>query len=475
MRQGQHSRGTARSPFRGGPLAFAVAMFAVAGVSPAQSSDPNTRGQRTLPPPPQPAATQVPRTWSGRAALPSTQVGMPSGLAGLGGRWQPMGQGTTAAAPPATQAVVQPVKGIDSSNIIPIGYRDDPGRVFQEWRDLNSRLRTSPPEVKAATNAGNGRSSPPGLVFQHDPLNPNLTGDHSRFTAEQKYRAPTKRLISRRSTVINGIQVTYEFYYGRGETSSPYPIGPNQLLYGEWGSPDGLYEIYGNYNCTGRGVIGGNRSERYDPTLSANYDPQTLATAEEAAAQAPPVSLSQHEKAIAAFEGRHFAAAIRALRQELKENPGKHEAERTLGIAELMNGNLLEGVAVVSRAYLAEPSLADEAFTGTELGLRESDLRELSERAVVYANRAPTVASLVTAAVLLHGRDRVDAAVGMIDRAGKCGLNSDLAGMLTRAMKPPPTAAAFAPKVGRVSIAKGTTMPAPRAAATSEKTPTPEK
>jgi len=55
---------------------------------------------------------------------------------------------------------------------------------------------------------------------------------------------------------------------------------------------------------------------------------------------------------------------------------------------------------------------------------------------VGYANRTPTVASLVTAAVLLHGRDRVDAAVGMIERAGKVGLNADQAGMLKRAMKP---------------------------------------
>jgi len=425
MRQIQHVYGVT-----GVLLAWALVMASGSGECLAQASHSNDKsgsGGKSLlppPPPPPPVIIQVPRTSGGRPNLPSTGAGLPStgaklpstgaklpaARADLPGRSNSGFSGGGGVPPQIQPPVTQPVQTVDSTTVIPIGRPNDPARVLREWRDFNARLRTPPPltretadlpVVRSGVTLGNGFRPPDRFLYQ---------------------------VIFRRGAG----NFSVDFYNRLINTGLGSELGwQNTLLHNPY-----LRSLYEPYEICGTPrVINPGDSMHYDPTLSPNYDPQR-AQQEAEKSQVAVTKTTAIERGEAAYADRDFAAAARAFKQALKENPGDHAAERAMGIAELMNENLVDGVSIVARAYLAEPSLADEAFTGSDLGLVEADLRELSGRVVGYANRTPTVASLVTAAVLLHGRDRVDAAVGMIERAGKVGLNADQAGMLKRAMKP---------------------------------------
>ncbi len=414
MRQQQHERKAGLRGWRGVSRAWLVMASAGCVVSVAQTSDPNGKGKVPLPPPP--ASAPVSQSLGVRAALPSIRIGMPGRSGGLGGRPEPMGKKATLDRP-VIQPTVQPAASAE--NIIPIGRPSDPAAIFREWRDFNAGRRSTRPELSEFAGAGNGKGSFSGAVMLHDPLNPQAMGDRGPFASEARY--PSNPSSSTQQVLVNGVPITYTYSFQFGSGGSA--ILPYQAVNGVWGPFDESY---------GRRVISSPGQTYSDAALSARYDPQAVNQEKVSAAHVP----SARERAVAAFESRDFSSAAAALKQGVKKEPGDRSLLRDLGVAELMSGKVNDGASSLARAYTADPSLADVPFTGVALGLTETDLRELCGRLVGAANRKPTVDGLVSAAVLLHGRGLVDPAVAMIERAQKAGLNSDVAGLLSRAMKP---------------------------------------
>lgn len=444
-------------------LIWAWIVLAACGVGGAwaQPNDPNP-ASKTQPPAQIPPLPQVTRTSGGRADFPSTRIGFPSRASSPWARTVPLGKSMTLGSPVITPPAAE------NPRVVPIGIPTDPARVFRERREFepqNSNVsggtrstgalisQGSPALVAGPSSATAGGFSGALQLRSADGISAQLRGRADGFRGVVSLNSG-----SLTSSLLNGFGNGLGAGIGDGVGAN----WQNTLLYRPFGQ-----SLWSPYFCgSERRVINPGLFSQYDPTLSPNFDPQGSALD---AAQPQAAATSPRERAVAAFRSRKFAVAIATLKLELKTSPDDHTVQRDLGIAELLNGNLVEGASNVARAYLADPSLADEAFTGRELAITESDLRSLSERVVGYANRTPTVATLVTAAVLLHGRDRADAALSMIERASKVGLNSDISGLLGRAIKPAPAASITTTKPVATKSAKA--RPSPTKTGPSESGP----
>ena len=179
-----------------------------------------------------------------------------------------------------------------------------------------------------------------------------------------------------------------------------------------WGNQYGTF--YGNY-------------EALDPAFTTPPPPAPSMT------ETPPPS-NDRELGDVYLRAGDTAAAIKAYRAYLVLNRFDAIAMRSLGLALIDQGDISEGVAMVSMAYRTDPLIGGEpvpidVFEGGASGMRRN-----LERVSVFANRVRSASAWLTLAAMMQSEGRTDVALTMVQRASAAGLDKNIAGPLTAAL-----------------------------------------
>jgi hypothetical protein len=199
-------------------------------------------------------------------------------------------------------------------------------------------------------------------------------------------------------------------YYGYGSFYDPYYYG-----YGYW--PYRSRSLYSQID----GV--------YVRSQQRVYEESEQAAAEEP--REPPT-----EAEIGAYHLRQDnpQESILRYRQHLADNPDDTEAMRSLAVALLVDGRFTEGHAMMSMAYREDPALADEPLDPAEFFATERDFDRATRRCTIQANSARISGAYLTVTVLMQADGNHDAALRVLEKARREGLEVEVADALKRAL-----------------------------------------
>jgi hypothetical protein len=170
-------------------------------------------------------------------------------------------------------------------------------------------------------------------------------------------------------------------------------------------------------------TIIGTGSGVYDPNLNpglataSNLTLPTLPAAQDDA----PVSATELDRAVEAMHAERYDAAVDWLRAYVRENPSDGKAMRWLSVALLSARNPDDAAAMMRMAYSTDIGLAGEPLNRFELGLNQTELRDLVVRASIYANAHDTGSSWLLLGVLMQAEGRVNLAGEQFDKAAAAG------------------------------------------------------
>ena len=115
--------------------------------------------------------------------------------------------------------------------------------------------------------------------------------------------------------------------------------------------------------------------------------------------------------------------AVDAYEAHLDLYPDDWIAVRELGVAKMLTGSYLDGVALLHYAYSSDPMLAAQPL-GAELFEGSSAvLRDAVVDLVRWGHRNPSAGVWLGVAVLMQAEERDAVAMNMLDRAGQYGLD----------------------------------------------------
>ncbi|MFN0132866.1 MAG: tetratricopeptide repeat protein [Phycisphaerales bacterium] len=119
-------------------------------------------------------------------------------------------------------------------------------------------------------------------------------------------------------------------------------------------------------------------------------------------------------------------SAIRVYRQHLAAFPGDVQAARSLGLALIDLGEVLEGARQIELAYRIDPALSARPMSIDSLADREAMERAL-DTATRAANRADSASTWLAVVVIMQASDRRTPAMVALDRARTAGLDATVA------------------------------------------------
>jgi Tfp pilus assembly protein PilF len=134
-----------------------------------------------------------------------------------------------------------------------------------------------------------------------------------------------------------------------------------------------------------------------------------------------PVSATELDRAVEAMHAERYDAAVDWLRAYVRENPSDGKAMRWLSVALLSARNPDDAAAMMRMAYSTDIGLAGEPLNRFELGLNQTELRDLVVRASIYANAHDTGSSWLLLGVLMQAEGRVNLAGEQFDKAAAAG------------------------------------------------------
>jgi tetratricopeptide (TPR) repeat protein len=201
------------------------------------------------------------------------------------------------------------------------------------------------------------------------------------------------------------------------------------VIYGVgWGASRWYPGTYiNNVNVIGAG------SDQYDPALNPSLSSSmNLPAVASTVTEADPVTMpvSELDRAAEAMQENQFGVAVEWLRSYLRNSPGDAKAMRWLSVALLANRNADDAAAMMRMAYSSDPALAGEPINRYELGLNNTELRDLVIRAGEYANSHDTGSSWLLVGVLMQAEGRASLAKTMFDRAAAAGCDPEIVNRL---------------------------------------------
>jgi len=114
---------------------------------------------------------------------------------------------------------------------------------------------------------------------------------------------------------------------------------------------------------------------------------------------------------------------VEAYESHLDVYPDDWMVVRELGVAKLLSGSYLDGVALVHYAYSSDPTLAAERLGLDLFEGSNGVLRDAVVDLVRWGHRNPSAGVWLGVAVLMQGEERDAVAMNMLDRAGQYGLD----------------------------------------------------
>ncbi|MGE3107424.1 MAG: hypothetical protein AB7G11_00770 [Phycisphaerales bacterium] len=146
--------------------------------------------------------------------------------------------------------------------------------------------------------------------------------------------------------------------------------------------------------------------------------------------------LSALESGLSLLQQGEFAEAASSLSTYVGADTEDAEAVRLCGIAKMLAGQVAEGIAFVSRAYLADSSLCDTPLDPAILPDADRAWRNVTQRVVTLAHASKSADASFVAAVLLQAQSKPEAALRMLDKAKDKGLGDRLEGWMRVALSP---------------------------------------
>jgi hypothetical protein len=194
-----------------------------------------------------------------------------------------------------------------------------------------------------------------------------------------------------------------------------------------WGCSPWYGWYYGSYSWWNlypytdryRGVVYGEYDNLTDdPSYAYSDQPQEI--------YEEPMPLSAVEVARLEMSIGNPENAVDAFRAHLNEYPSDWIAVRELGIAKLQVGDRGDGIALISYAYMMEPSLSSYAVPVELFGNSDDYLRDILIDTVGWGHRNPSASAWLSVAVLMQAEGRDQPALRMIERAAEYGLDSSV-------------------------------------------------
>lgn len=151
--------------------------------------------------------------------------------------------------------------------------------------------------------------------------------------------------------------------------------------------------------------------------------------------QAPPQPRPDpRARGIADLRLGNVSQAIDALTEHLLADPKDHHAERLLGLALLLDGRDELGIALLSRAYQAQPELAARPLTRRDVHAL-SAWRSAQRKAQRWAQHRRTASAWLAAIVLTQDELPADTNLLRLEQARLAGLAPALADALQAALR----------------------------------------
>ncbi|MFN0132867.1 MAG: tetratricopeptide repeat protein [Phycisphaerales bacterium] len=148
----------------------------------------------------------------------------------------------------------------------------------------------------------------------------------------------------------------------------------------------------------------------------------------------PSVPLTRAERGDAALRAGDARLAISEYAAHLKEQPDDTMAMRSMGLALLDDARIDDAIAVISQAYRADPSLADQPVRKDAFVKGAKRLRDNLLRLSGHANKINTGASWHALAVLMQAEGRNENAGAMVKRAKKLGFDQAVVARMESAL-----------------------------------------
>ncbi|MFZ4574617.1 MAG: tetratricopeptide repeat protein, partial [Phycisphaerales bacterium] len=169
-------------------------------------------------------------------------------------------------------------------------------------------------------------------------------------------------------------------------------------------------------------TIIGTGSGVYDPNLNAGLvTGATMSLPAVPAEQETVTDSTELDRAVEAMQAGRYDAAVDWLRAYVRENPSDGKAMRWLSVALLSARNPDDAAAVMRMAYSTDAGLAGDPLNRYELGLNNTELRDLVVRASQYANAHDTGSAWLLVGVLMQSEGRLNLAASMFDKAAAAG------------------------------------------------------
>lgn len=119
--------------------------------------------------------------------------------------------------------------------------------------------------------------------------------------------------------------------------------------------------------------------------------------------------------------------AIDAYREYITGADTDADAMRRLAAALLLDGRMLEGVAMMAMAYDTDPTIAARPLDTQAMGLSDNQVRDRVTAAMNYANRVKTASSFLTAMVFMQAQQNTDGMRRVLERATAAGMEARIA------------------------------------------------